>query len=174
MNQINKILYNLAQSSIQIGEIRAYSGSIIPKKWKACDGSVISRTTYDELFNVLGTMWGGGDGATTFALPDMKGRIPIGAGESSASGHTAHTLGQMAGEESHTITSGENARHAHNTGHGYNSCDGVETLRAIPNGGAWGGGISNQTSGSGSSGAHNTMQPYSVCNYIIYVGVEVT
>lgn len=57
-----------------------YAGSVVPIGWLACDGSAVSRATYAALFAAIGTTWGIGDGATTFNLPDMRGRVPVGDG----------------------------------------------------------------------------------------------
>lgn len=57
-----------------------YSGASIPTGWLECDGSAVSRTTYANLFSAIGTTWGGGDGSSTFNLPDFRNRAPIGAG----------------------------------------------------------------------------------------------
>lgn len=173
MNNINKILYGIANENIRIGEIRPFSGSNAPSKWKICNGDVISRTIYSKLFSVIGTTYGGGDGAATFAIPDTRGRNIINIGESTATGHTNHVLGETGGEESHALTTAELANHNHpNNGHGYQDNDnssGCQPLSAryFPNdpwSGAW-------TKYTGSNNQHNTMQPYAVCTYIIYTGV---
>ena len=175
MNQISKLLYSLAENNIKIGEIRSFSGSTIPPRWKQCNGSVISRETYSKLFDVLGTNFGGGDGSTTFAIPDMNGRGIVGVGESSATGHTAHALGQMAGEETHALSGGEMAWHVHYSATGYqwrvdndSNNKPILSYRWFDND-PWSGNITGYT---GSNTGHNTMQPYVVCNYIIYTGVD--
>lgn len=170
------------QDGLKVGEIKMFSGSTAPAKWKVCDGSVISRTVFANLFGVIGTSWGGGDGETTFAIPDYQGRTPIGVGESEATGHTAHTLGQYDGEESHVLVTAELAQHNHgssgmhpyirqvSSGSGaYVSCDsGGSSLiggsRMSPN----------NTDNAGSNTAHNTMQPFAACTFIIYTGVDET
>lgn len=173
MNSISTYLLNLAYLSIQIGEIKALSGDSIPSGWKLCDGSVVSRQTYAKLFDVCGTVWGGGDGSTTFCIPDLRGRTIIGAGESTASGHTAHLLGELSGEEKHTLSVAELASHDHISGKGYNNI-GTGGKGIVPNNGAYHDGTnSNYTSNTGSNSSHNTMQPYSTCEYIIYTGVDV-
>lgn len=82
------------------GEIRMYGGSSAPSGWLSCDGSAVSRSTYASLFAILGTTFGVGDGSTTFNVPDLKGRAPIGVG--TGSGLTARTLGGKVGAETHT------------------------------------------------------------------------
>lgn len=90
------------------GTILPYAGSSAPGGFVLCDGSAISRTTYANLFAILGTTWGAGNGTTTFNVPDLRGRAPIGAG--TGSGLTARTLGANVGAETaniahtHTVT----------------------------------------------------------------------
>ena len=81
------------------GVIQMFGGSTPPAGWLLCDGSAVSRTTYAVLFAAIGTTWGAGDGSTTFNLPDLRGRAPIGAGK--GSGLTARTLGDSVGVETH-------------------------------------------------------------------------
>jgi microcystin-dependent protein len=66
------------------GSIAAFAGSTAPNGWLLCDGTAISRTTYADLFTAIGTQYGGGDGSTTFNLPDLRGRVPVGKGSNSA------------------------------------------------------------------------------------------
>lgn len=86
-----------------VGTVQMYAGTTAPNGWLKCDGSAVSRTTYAKLFAVIGTTYGAGDGSTTFNLPNFCGRTPIGVGESNATGHTAHTRGQMGGSEDAVI-----------------------------------------------------------------------
>lgn len=65
-----------------IGTMQMYAGSSAPTGWLFCDGSAVSRTTYSALYNVIGTTYGTGDGSTTFNLPDLRGRVPIGVNNS--------------------------------------------------------------------------------------------
>ena len=61
-----------------IGEVRIFAGTTIPTGWHLCDGAAISRSTYDELFRAIGTTYGAGDGSTTFNLPDLRNKFPMG------------------------------------------------------------------------------------------------
>jgi len=63
-----------------VGSVQMFAGSSAPSGWISCDGTAISRTTYAALFAIIGTTYGVGDGSTTFNLPDMQGRIPVGSG----------------------------------------------------------------------------------------------
>lgn len=80
-----------------VGEIRMYAGATAPAGWAFCDGSLLIRADHPALFAVLGETYGAGDGSTTFALPDLKGRAPI--GEGAGSGLTNRKLGDKPGAE---------------------------------------------------------------------------
>lgn len=79
-----------------IGKIIPYTGSTVPEHFLACDGSAVSRETYSDLFDVIGTTYGAGDGSSTFNLPDLSGRVAI--GESAA-----HLFASTGGESSHAL-----------------------------------------------------------------------
>jgi microcystin-dependent protein len=98
---------------IPAGMIRMYGGTNIPVGWLACDGSLVSRTTYATLFAAVGVVWGNGDGVNTFALPDLRGRSPLGYVSSAGSGLTGRTFGSVGGEEAHQLSTAELAAHAH-------------------------------------------------------------
>lgn len=83
------------------GVIQMFAGSTAPSGWLICDGSTVSRRIYSDLFKVIGTTYGAGDGNTTFTLPDMRGRVPMGVG--TGAGLTARTLGTTYGTETHTL-----------------------------------------------------------------------
>ena len=89
-----------------IGEIKLFCGNFAPVGWLMCDGSLQSIGNYPELFNVIGTTYGG-DGSSTFGLPDLRGRVPVHSGPGFA-------LGQAAGAETETLSNNEMASHAHN------------------------------------------------------------
>lgn len=89
------------------GTIVAYGGTSAPSGWLLCDGAAVSRNTYARLFSVLGTTYGAGDGSTTFNLPDLRQRFPLGK---AASG-TGSTLGETGGAIDHTH-SGPSHRHS--------------------------------------------------------------
>lgn len=93
------------------GEISMYGGMTAPAGWLDCDGIAVSRTTYAALFTAIGTTYGIGDGSTTFNLPDLRGRSPLGAGQ--GVGLTNRMLGEVGGEEAHALTEAENGPHDH-------------------------------------------------------------
>ena len=80
-----------------LGEIRMFAGNFAPRGWAFCDGQLLSIARNSALFSILGTTYGG-DGRTTFALPDLRGRSPIHAG--AGSGLSRYNLGQKGGSES--------------------------------------------------------------------------
>src|SRR6266516_7937168 len=90
-----------------MGEIKIISWNFAPKGWAFCNGQVLPINQNQALFSILGTTYGG-NGQTTFALPDMRGRVGIHQG-----GAVGAVLGQMAGQEFHTLTNSELPAHNH-------------------------------------------------------------
>ena len=93
-----------------VGEIRMFAGNFAPRGWAFCDGQLLAVSQNDALFSLLGTIYGG-DGRTTFGLPDMRGRIPIHAG--SGPGLSPRRLGAKAGAEKVTLTTNQLPSHTH-------------------------------------------------------------
>jgi microcystin-dependent protein len=93
-----------------IGEIKWVAFNFAPRGWALCDGQLLPINQNQALFALLGTTFGG-DGRTTFALPDMRGRTPIHVGQ--GPGLSQYVLGQEGGEESHTLTVSEIPWHDH-------------------------------------------------------------
>ncbi|MCA9565838.1 MAG: phage tail protein [Myxococcales bacterium] len=93
-----------------VGEIRMFAGNFAPVGWAFCDGQLLAVSQNDALFSLLGTRYGG-DGETTFGLPDLRGRLPIHAG--SGPGLTPRVLGASSGSESVTLTVNQMPSHAH-------------------------------------------------------------
>lgn len=159
-NILNEIL-PISPHTAQIGQVTAFAGSTAPNGWLLCDGSAVSRTTYAKLFAVIGTTYGTGDGSTTFNVPDLRGRFPLGSGTGTAATATAHTLGDRSGQETHTLTINElpaNALYSNYT----------STAQ-------WGdyeasGAYYYRTRGGGA--AHNNMPPFTALNFIIYTGTD--
>ena len=85
---------------VPVGSVLPYAGSTVPQGWLLADGTAISRVTYKALFTVLGVAYGGGDGSTTFNLPDLRQRFPLGKAVSG----TGATLGASGGAIDHTHT----------------------------------------------------------------------
>lgn len=95
-----------------IGEIRMFGGNFSPGAWNFCDGSLQSIAVYTALFSIIGTTYGG-DGQSTFALPDFRGRIPVGTGN--GPGLPVYELGQTGGHETATLTNQTMPMHTHPT-----------------------------------------------------------
>ena len=144
------------------GFIYPLASSAVPEGFLLCDGTAYSKTEYPELFAAIGTIYGSGDGSTTFNVPNLQTRVPVGAG-------SGYELGTTGGEEKHTLTVEEMPSHDHylpmyvSTG---NSKPGASVGYSENCGGTqW------ATSGYvGNSQPHNNMQPYTVVNYIIATG----
>lgn len=95
-----------------IGEIRMFAGNFAPRGWAKCEGQLLSISQNEALFSILGTTYGG-DGRTTFGLPDLRSRVPVGAG-GYAPGLSEVKLGQKGGVEFYTLTQRELPAHTHN------------------------------------------------------------
>ncbi|MAS09927.1 phage tail protein [Salinisphaera sp.] len=150
-----------------VGQITMFGGSDDPNGWLICDGREVSRSEYDDLYDVLGTVYGNGDGNSTFNLPDFRGRAPVGAGRGVTEDDdgdeirlTRRERGERFGEERHTQTEEELAPHAHD--YYTPSDDGFSG-----DGGQGGNPYLNTTEEAGGGEPFNVMQPSLVVNYII-------
>lgn len=97
-----------------VGSVYMFAGSAAPEGFLVCDGSAISRSTYSELFEVIGTTYGSGNGSSTFNVPDLSGKVIVGVSSS-------HTLASTGGEETHVLLDAEIPSHIHvvpSHGHG--------------------------------------------------------
>lgn len=147
-----------------VGVINPFGGATAPEGWLLCDGQAISRTDYADLFDVIGTAFGSGDGSTTFNVPDMRGKVPVGFNSSETE---FDNLGETGGEKTHTLITSEMPAHNHRitpynqtvntTGGGY----GVTSWQQ--SGASYN--LNTETVGGGS--AHNNLQPYNTVNFII-------
>jgi microcystin-dependent protein len=93
-----------------LGEIRIFPYTFAPRGWATCSGQLLSIAQNTALFALVGTTYGG-DGQTTFGLPDLRGRVPIGQGQ--GPGLSSYTLGQVAGTETTTLTINQLPSHTH-------------------------------------------------------------
>ena len=93
------------------GDLKVSGGSKVPTGYLLCDGAPYARTDYANLYSVIGVAFGAGDGTTTFNVPDLRGRVPMGAG--AGAGLTARALGARGGEESHVLSAAEMPSHGH-------------------------------------------------------------
>ena len=155
------------QASVPPGSVTAFAGASAPGGWLLCGGQAVSRTTYAELFAAIGATYGAGNGSTTFNVPNLAGRVPVGldAGQTEF-----NTLGKTGGAKTHTLTTAQIPDHRHlldqdggNVGYATGSTNlrfsvGWANTRDSSN-------ISTGWTGGGE--AHPNLQPYIVLNYII-------
>ena len=165
-------------SAVPIGSVLEFAGSSAPTGFLLCDGTAINRITYADLFAIISTTYGVGDGSTTFNLPNIKGKTVVGrdAGQTEFD-----VLGETGGAKTHTLITAELPAHNHtinDPGHTHSAYynAGATTVPAEMingNNGALSSFIINSnTTGitinnTGSGTAHNNLQPYIVMNYII-------
>lgn len=97
-------------SECYVGEIRMFGFSRVPIGWQACDGSLLSIAEYEVLYTLIGTTYGG-NGVTNFAVPDMRGRVPVEQGR--GAGLTPRPIGQQTGSETVTLVSNQLPLHSH-------------------------------------------------------------
>jgi microcystin-dependent protein len=165
-----------------VGQVIAVGFNFVPQGWLACDGSTVPISNYDVLYALIGTTYGG-NGTTTFGLPDLRGRSPVNAGQ--GPGLSNYILGQVAGTESINLTGNQIGAHSHpllaSSKLGTLSTPASNTAIAQPTGdslslfGVAPGNTtlsSNAIGASGSSLPHENRQPFLTINYIIsYAGV---
>ena len=161
-----------------LAEVRMVGFNFAPRGWAFCDGQILPINQNQSLYSLLGPTYGG-DGRTSFALPDLRGRTPIHVGRSD--GGDSHALGQKGGEETHTLSPAEMPSHRH-------AVEAVnETADAANPGGAYlarpVAAVGTVYSGTGELGtvrlnpdsvtavgggqAHANMQPYLAVNFCI-------
>jgi microcystin-dependent protein len=117
-NDLNAVVYNTQTKDVNYksfsltppGVISQYAGSSAPNGYLLCDGSAVSRSTYSQLFNVIGVLYGNGNGATTFNLPNLKGRIPVGFDSSQTE---FDNLGEAGGSKTNTLSVNQLPSHNH-------------------------------------------------------------
>lgn len=161
-----------------IGQIVMFGGNFAPRGWALCDGQLLPISQYSALFSILGTTYGG-DGRTTFALPDLRGRVSIHAGD--GPGLSDYSLGQKGGAETNTLTTSNLPAHSHSLAiydsEGDSNAGSGKTLAGtgggVPPTGTWTSSPPDATASTRSIG--NTggglpvgnIQPYLTVNYII-------
>ena len=152
-----------------VGEIRMFGGNFAPNGWMFCQGQILAISQYDVLFNLIGTTYGG-DGQSTFALPNLQGRLPMHQGSS-------FVMGQSAGVEQVTLTTQQLPIHSHPMAASLNNATGstvtgnvvgavgaTQISREVPAGAA----TANQACTSvGGNQPHDNMQPYLCVSFII-------
>jgi microcystin-dependent protein len=174
-----------------IGEIRMFGGNFAPRSWAYCNGQLLAISQNQALFSILGTTYGG-DGRTTFALPDLRGRVPIQHG--SGPGLSSHSLGQRGGTVTNNLTINNLPSHSHtasltgkrelpvnSTGVDSDSPSGAfpgstgsDFYAASASAGAFMGavdtaGLVPHVENTGGGQSINNLQPYTAVNYIIAI-----
>lgn len=168
INRMQQLIKQDIQGSVSgdtlpVGAIMPFGSDTIPENWLLCNGQAISRTDYQELFNTIGINFGSGDGFTTFNLPDLRNRVPVGKDENDTD---FDTLGNTGGEKEHTLTINEMPSHNHQSSNyfeGSGGTSGVWAVRSL----ADLTGYNDVSSQTGGNQPHNNLQPYIVQNYII-------
>jgi microcystin-dependent protein len=117
-------------SDAYVAEIRIFAGNFPPKGWAFCDGQLLAISQNTALFSLLGTSFGG-DGRTTFALPDLRGRVPIGQGQ--GPGLTSRNIGETGGQAAVALTSAAMPAHNH-----LPNCNATGGGQPGPAGNVWG------------------------------------
>ena len=160
-----------------LGTILPFASETVPEGWVLCDGREISIEDYQDLYDLIGTTYGPGDSAfwaqvffpaTTFNIPDLRGRTIIGAndmgGEQSdiLAIHQA-AIGQIGGEEMHQLTEAEMPSHSHDFPKSTGSSNNIGPSGGVYSSGGW------ETNSAGGDQPHNNMQPYLALNYIMKV-----
>lgn len=171
-NNLRDDVVEVFNSAVPVGSVTMWAGDTtdVPDGWNLCDGSAISRSTYSDLYTLLGNTFGAGDGSTTFNVPDMTDRFVVGAGSSysrnskggSSSNnlshtHTVNTHSHSISQHSHTVSSHRHYTGAHSHGSGSYTADIVRTatfqmyLRQVSSGGWTSNILNNLYNSSGSS-----------------------
>ncbi|MFN0216176.1 MAG: phage tail protein [Saprospiraceae bacterium] len=162
-----------------MASIMLFAADFAPKYWALCNGQILAINTNSALFSLLGTTYGG-DGRTTFALPDFRGRTAIGSGN--GAGRSGYVLGQKAGTPTVTLTTANLASHTHpatatltatsaapNTDEGPGNILAGTNIYAAGANGSLGGVTAQPTGITGSSAPVDIQQPYLGMNYVICV-----
>jgi len=160
-----------------VGEIRMFAGNFAPAGWMLCDGQLLPISEYDTLFIVLGTTYGG-DGQETFALPDLRGRLPIHMG--TASSGTTYQIGESGGVETVTLTTQQIPIHTHahlcSSGGGTTSSDPANSVASTTDlsqystagsDGTQMGTPAMSSDATGGSQPHENLAPFLCVNFII-------
>ena len=167
----------LPELLLPVGAVLAYGSSNAPNGWLNCQGQAVYRGDYPDLFAVIGTTYGSGDGSTTFNLHNLSGRVVVGQGN--GAGLTSRAMGAMSGVETHALNVGEMPSHTHTsnavgntvgliTANGQNTAVNVDASAVEPN--IYAAPVALTINSAGSGTAHNNMQPFTVLNYIIRYG----
>ncbi len=153
-----------------VGEIRMFGGTFAPRSWALCDGQLLPISQNTALFSLLGTIYGG-DGQTTFALPDLRGRYAMHAGN--GPGLTSRPVGSRSGTETNTLTVNQLPSHNHPTvvssdpGSSSSPVNGVPAEANEDIYAASGSAAGDPTGSTGGNQSVNNMPPFTAVNFII-------
>jgi microcystin-dependent protein len=160
-----------------VGEIRMFAGNFAPRSHALCDGQLLSVSQNDALFSLLGTIYGG-DGRTTFGLPDLRGRVPIHNG--TGPGLSPRPIGQKAGAEQATVTVPQLPQHTHamqgSTDFGGDTSpagnvpatgSGANLYKSAPDSSEVVTMDADAVTATGGSQSHNNVMPFQCINFII-------
>lgn len=149
--------------SVPVATVLPFAGAVAPDGFLICDGSELLASEFENLFSAIGITYGTGQAAGSFKLPDLRGRVPVGAGQ--GDGLTERAIGAFGGAEMHQLSVEEMPSHTHdlpvpmgvyanggNTQFNFNTSGTVKTVKS-----------------TGGDQPHNNMQPFVVINYIIKV-----
>ena len=157
--------YMSVGDTLPIGSTLEWFSTTIPDNWLVCDGSAVSRTTYSDLFAVIGTTFGEGDGSTTFNLPNLKGRTIVGLDADDAD---FNTIGKTIGEKTHTLTVAEMPEHNHKMPiDSFVNSDSQTNVKSGGHVSYKAQGENYETTSAGGSQPHNNIQPSFIGVYII-------
>jgi microcystin-dependent protein len=157
-------------SSPYIGEIRLVGFNFAPQGWAKCDGQLLDISQNDVLFQLIGTTFGG-DGQQTFALPDLRGRVPIHSG--TGPGLSNYQIGQSGGTETVTLTTQQLPGHTHAGAGAVGAADTNLSTGMPASGGpdlyanAQGAGTSIAGTNTGGNQPHENMGPFVTINFVI-------
>lgn len=155
------LISSAISTSVPAGTMLDFGGTTVPTGFLGCDGSAVSRTTFAGLFAAISTIWGTGDGSTTFNLPNFQRRVAVGSG-GSGTATLGNAVGNTGGEETHTQTIAEMPAHTHTEnsptggGNGYTNTTNFGATTANIATGSTGGGT-----------AFNVLQPSGIVLKII-------
>jgi microcystin-dependent protein len=155
--------------SVSSGFILPFGGGTAPSGWLECDGAAVSRSTYSDLFAIIGTIYGAGDGSTTFNLPDLQGRVIMGQGGNTANRTPTdlENIGDTFGSQTHTLTVNEMPPHNHSMTFQASSTNSFGNDLRNGDNDEYTTTVRLSTNKTGGGLAHNNIQPSIVINYLI-------